>query len=292
MAITTVLVRALDGATSEARVVRAPAPAAGSARTVVLVAPAMGVAAGYYDPVLEALAERGLDAVTLEHRGLGSSSVRVRRGVDFGYADLVREDWPPHVELARAMAAEGGGRGRVVVLGHSLGGQLASLFAAERPGALDAIALVASCTVDVRGWTGPSRYKLFAQTQIAAALARALGVFPGDRVGFGGRQPPRLITDWARQARRGRFELAGAALDHEAALRAVELDVLSVAIEGDDFAPRAACDRLVRKMPRARVRRASVAPDWPVKKAGDAHLKWPRQPGAVVRAIERFARGE
>lgn len=283
---TTALVRALDGATSEARIARAEA--AQAARAVVLVAPAMGVDAAYYDPLADALAAAGHDVVTLEHRGQGTSSVRARRGVDFGYVDVLRDDWPAAVALGRSIASERGGGRRLVVLGHSLGGQLASLFAAQTPGALDGLALVASCIVDFRGWSGLEGYRLLGQTQTAAALASALGVFPGDRVGFGGRQPPRLIRDWARTCRTGRFLLTGAPVDYESALGAVELDVLSLSFAGDHYAPRAACDLLVQKMPRARVARRVVTPTWTVKKLADAHFRWAREPAAVVPEVARF----
>jgi predicted alpha/beta hydrolase len=278
--IETRTVTSRSGATSEARLV-----AAAGASVVVLVAPAMGVAAKYYDPLLEALGAAGFVALAMEHRGTGSSSVRPGRGVDFGYADVVRDDWPPVLALARSLGS------RVVVLGHSLGGQLAVLSAAEQPGGFDALALVASCTVDHRGWSGLGSYRLLAQTQVAGVIARTLGVFPGDRLGFGGRQPPRLITDWARQARTGRFELTGASIDHEAALRDVALDVCSISVEGDDLAPHAACDRLVAKLPKSRVERRRLAPTWPVKKPADAHLRWAREPASVVAELTPFLSG-
>jgi predicted alpha/beta hydrolase len=201
----------------------------------------------------------------------------------------VREDWPPALELARSVAADAR-KPRLVVLGHSLGGQLAVLAAAERL-AFDALVLVASCTVDHRGWEGLASYRVLVQTQTGALIARALGVFPGDRVGFGGRQPPRLIADWARQARTGRFDLTGASIDHEAALREVELDALSISIDGDDMAPHAACGRLVAKLPKSRVVRRTLAPSWQVRKASDAHLRWAREPAAVVRELAGFLRG-
>lgn len=287
--ITTEPIEAVDGATSEVRVAR-------RGGTTVLVAPAMGVAAAYYDPLLEALAAAGFGALVMEHRGQGSSSVRPRRGVDFGYADVVRNDWPPVLALARAHAAGG----RLVVLGHSLGGQLAVLAAAEgsaktngspSPRPFDALALVASSTVDHRGWPGLGSVRLLVQTQTAALVARGLGVFPGDRLGFGGRQPTTIITDWARQARTGKFLLAGTSLDHEALFHQVELDVLSISIEGDDLAPEDACRRLVAKLPRSRVTRRRVTPTWSLKKPADAHMRWAREPEAIVRELGPFLGG-
>src|SRR5678815_414182 len=54
-------------------------------RALVVCLPALGVAARYYRGFASALAERRIMVVTADFRGNGTSSVRVRRGVDFGY---------------------------------------------------------------------------------------------------------------------------------------------------------------------------------------------------------------
>ena len=56
---------------------------------VVLCFPAMGVAASYYKPLAEEMRDQGLIGITADLRGLGHSSVRPTRGVDFGYEDML-----------------------------------------------------------------------------------------------------------------------------------------------------------------------------------------------------------
>lgn len=56
----------------------------------------------------------------MDLRGHGTSSVRTGRGVDFGYETMVARDWPASIWVARECCSAG----PIVLLGHSLGGQL------------------------------------------------------------------------------------------------------------------------------------------------------------------------
>jgi predicted alpha/beta hydrolase len=271
-------ITARDGATSELRVFAADSPTG-----TVLLMPAMGTAAPYYDPFARMLSARGLTVAVGDHRGSGSSSVRARRGVEYGYADQLSEDWPALIEAARKLAT-----GPLALAGHSLGGQLACLYEATHPGTFSRIALLTACSVEWRGWSGPRRYVLFSQVVLVGAIARTLGFFPGDRLGFGGRQASRLMRDWSRQARTGRYEPSGATIDYERALREVRAPLLSVSVRGDHFAPRSACDGLLAKMPGAGAHRVDLDAAWPVRRATDRHFRWAREPDAMVNAVAPF----
>ncbi|HSP59616.1 MAG TPA: alpha/beta hydrolase [Ornithinimicrobium sp.] len=116
-------------------------------------------------------------------------------------ADVVAVDLPGHgervgtpftVEAALAVideAVRSGGSGRPVVLaGHSLGGYLASLYAADTPGALAGLVLLGATGDPAGRWTGV--YTGFAKllprvgfermARIANAVIRALGARPED----------------------------------------------------------------------------------------------------------------
>ncbi len=86
MSDSTLQVEADDGAWSELTVFRAPRDAA--AAPVFVCLPAMGVPKSYYTPLAEALRGQGFHAVTADLRGIGPSSVRAGRHVDFGYHEM------------------------------------------------------------------------------------------------------------------------------------------------------------------------------------------------------------
>src|SRR5262245_54082521 len=72
---------------------------AGPAAPVCLCLPAMGLAARYYLPFAEALAQALAGTVALaELRGQGQSPARARRGARFGYREIVEDDLPALVE--------------------------------------------------------------------------------------------------------------------------------------------------------------------------------------------------
>ena len=92
----------------------------------VLSIPALGVPISYYQPFLAALADEGFHAHGLELRGMPHSSITNVRRTDFGYHHLLTLDIPAALAAMPAQPA--------ALVGHSLGGQLALLYAASNPG--------------------------------------------------------------------------------------------------------------------------------------------------------------
>jgi predicted alpha/beta hydrolase len=111
------------------------------------------------------------------------------------------------------------------------------------------------------------------------ALSALFGYFPGDRVGFGGREARGVIRDWSRSGLRGRYEAAA-----EAALARVEAPVLAFHLAHDRFAPRRSLDHLLAKMPRAKaVLQPLVPADFASARAD--HFSWMRDPAPVADRI-------
>jgi predicted alpha/beta hydrolase len=268
-------VTAPDGARSEARLFVPD----GAPRAVAVCLPAMGVEAGYYDPLGSALAELGLAALVAELRGNGTSSLRARRGVDFGYRELVELDVASAVSAARERFPGA----PIYLLGHSLGGQVSVLFAAMCPGRVDGVAIVAAGTPYFRAYAGGHRATILAASIVFPALGAILGYLPGRAVGFGGREARRLIAEWGRSIRTGRFAFAGEPPDLRAAMAAVTLPVLAVSLEEDVLAPRGATDHLAGMLPRAALTRRHTARG----ELGDGidHFRWVRRPAPVARIV-------
>lgn len=265
----TTSVTLFDGQRSEARLFRASSPGPG-----LLVLPAMGVNARAYDRLAESLAELGVTTLVAEHRGGDGSSVRARRGVDFGYAELLR-DVVAHRDVLRDVQPT-----PVSVLGHSLGGQLGTVgFASwQLPGSK--LVVIAAGTVHHTAWSGVERLGVFVGTQAAGGVARALGYFPGHRLGFGGLQSRSLIVDWAHAAKTGTFRV-------ERELDAHSPEVLAIEVRGDTMAPRRATELLVAKLPRAKVEWLVLEPPAQPRKM-NPHFRWLKDPSVVAQRVATF----
>ncbi len=271
-------VRASDGAETDATVFAATETHA----PMLIIWPAMGTSARFYQPLAEALAACGFNAVTVDLRGIGSSSLRASRAVDFGYADMAEKDWPAAVAAVRSRFPDA----PLYLLGHSLGGQLSALYAASQPQAVAGILLIACSSVYYRGWPAPKRWSLLFFTQFAAVLAMLFGYFPGKRLGFAGTEAKTMMRDWARLARSGRFQLQGTQTNYEAALGKLRKPVLGISFEHDDFAPHAAAQNLLDKMPAARHLKLSAQDSG----ARLNHFNWVKRPDLIVPRIKDWLR--
>jgi predicted alpha/beta hydrolase len=252
-----------------------PAPDA----PVVVIWPAMGVPARYYQPLAQRLHAEGLAVVVADLRGTGVSGPRPSRRSRYGYADLAGDVGAVLDHL------KPDGR-KVVLLGHSLGGQACALHLALSPAYdVHALALVAVGLPYYRAYRSRRARRVLVMTQGINFAAKLLGVWPG--WGFGGRQARGVIRDWAYTARHGRFpHLAG--VDIEAALGQVRTPVLAISLDGDGFTPAATVDLIASKFIDAPVRRVHLGLA-DVGRRVD-HFTWVRASAPVASRIAELVR--
>ncbi|MFE7594220.1 alpha/beta fold hydrolase [Kitasatospora sp. NPDC057512] len=269
-------IAAPDGARITVRALARPEPAA----PVVVVLPAMGTAARHYTPLVRALHAAGLSVATCDLRGHGESRPVPRHGVAFGFRELVEQDFGAVLD-AVAGAFPGAPR---LLLGHSLGGQLGLVHCGVFRPRLAGAVLVASGSAWYRTFGVRAGLRRLALSQFSIVASAVVGHWPGERFGFGGRESPRLMRDWARQMRTGRYRVRGAVTDYERALARVDLPVLAVDVQGDELAPPRAVDHLCAKLPSARVERWSYTAERADGRALD-HFRWIRHNRGLVERI-------
>lgn len=241
-----------------------------------LILPALGVRASFYQALSRGIAERGFRALNVDWRGNGTSSIRPRRGIDFGYADLIAD-----IKLAVDTILNRYANTELILIGHSLGGQLGSLFVSRYPELVGKLTIVAACSVYYRGWPMLPRLGIRLMGNGCYRLANLLGYFPGDRLGFGGREFPRVMHDWGNNALSGQYRLLYDDFDYEAALQSAAVQVRAFNIAGDNYAPPSAMHNLLEKFgPAATVNYQQITPE--LAGATLNHFSWAKKSGKIV----------
>ena len=264
-----------DGHASQLRMHRAGDGAPG-----LFMLPALGVAAAKYDTFGQALVERGVSCAIHEWRGNGSSSLRAKRGVDWGYRELLQADLPASIAALDLTS-------RWYFGGHSLGGQLAAMAAASQPQHCAGLVLMATGVPDARTFEGRQRMGIGLFAHAMPLLTRAAGYYPGDRLGFAGREAATLMRDWADTVRTGRYRSYGHPRDMEAALSEFRRPVLGLRMASDWLVPAASLSALLGKM--GGTQTVEVFDDERLGARAD-HFRWLRQPQALAACIASWMR--
>ena len=215
--------------------------------------PALGVPARKYERLADALAQRGIAVALHEWRGTGDCRWRAGRTADWGYREWLREDVPASLaHLARELPPA-----PLLLGGHSIGGQHALIAAALGAEAgIDAAGGAVSGIVAVG--SGVPHWRLFPtlKGRVAVggfalalpALTGLVGHYPGQRLGFAGRESGQLMRDWAQTVRRGCYGgLRGLPDDLDARMRAVRAPMLGLRFTDDWLVPAASMDALLER---------------------------------------------
>lgn len=253
-------------------------PALDDRAPLVLIVPALGTPARIYAGVASELARTGLHAAVLELRGVGTSPVRAAPGTDWDYADLVHGEVAGALTALRAVFPDA----PLIALAHSLGGHLLVLHQANAPAIrLDRLILVGSGAPYWPCYPLPRRPTVLAIGWAAAILPRVFGYFPGQRLGFGGRQAAGLMRQWARYLLRGVLAQACPALP--SVRLPTDLPVHALAVAGDTFVTPPGIRHLLAEAG-VEVRVETAALD-----GAPGHFAWARQAERMAAIVKDLA---
>lgn len=249
---------------------------------VVLLFPAMGTPSPFYFDLAPAFAEQGLQFACTDLRGHGPMHAAASWSNDFGYHEMLSQDWPAALKAVRQRLPEA----PVFLMGHSLGGQLNACFASlltpkevEPEGELPVIRgliLVASGNVHYKGYGNP--YRVLWGAALLKWISRIVGHMPGKWLGFAGREARGVIRDWQYTAKTGRYRIRQGKkfTNLDGKLSQMQTPIMAITFDGDKYAPHRAMQNLLDKTHLADKRHwKTSARDLKVKKL--SHFSWVKQ---------------
>jgi predicted alpha/beta hydrolase len=217
-----------------------------------------GLVSARYRHFLRHLAERGLPVLAYDYRGVGASRPPKLRGFVAGLEDWGDLDQPAAIDflLERFPGAE------LASVSHSIG-CLVACIAPNAPQLKQAV-YIGPHTGYWRDYRAPWRWPMALVWHVAMpAVARAVGYFPGARLGLGDDFPLRFALQWARRTTpefrtdrvQGPAGRADRLIDNARSLR---VPSLAVTMFDDAFVSEAAVRRFLHMLPEAPVARRHI----------------------------------
>ncbi len=248
---------------------------------VVLLYSAMGVRASYYKDFASYLSSVGIHCITIDWRGFGKSNVRPSRKVNHGFQILI-DDMNEVIDFVNKLFP----KSKIYLTGHSLGGQIGSLFSGRYFNKINGLILIAAGTPYYKVWDEFGAWKLKLGGRIFYPVSKLLGYYPGKLFGFGGKESIGVIKDWSFAAINGKYILSGSGFDYENAMKKAELDVLSISIEKDNLGCKDSVSDLLNKFKAANIKNIEVsADDSKIKNLN--HFNWAKQPNYFAEIIRQ-----
>lgn len=172
-------------------------PSSNTAKAVLIVLPAMGAHAKPYRYMASDLSKSGHIVLTVDPRGHGKSLPHPRRGVDYGFDDILQQDIPAVIEYATNAHSNL----PIFLIGHSLGGHLSAAYIAENPDKVAGLITLTSSHLYFKTLGFPSIFFFTA----FVLMAKILGYVPGQHVGWGTPIARQQVLDWAKFGFSGKF---------------------------------------------------------------------------------------
>ena len=240
---------------------------------IVLVSPAMAIGSHYYRPLVAAIESTGWDARALPRRGFEPGDAKASRRHDWSYADEIDD-----ISHAVAQARSEDATRPVLLLGHSLGGQLAAGHQLTQT-AVDGLITVGGCLPHHRHYPAGGLHVAAMGAVVVPALTQAFGYLP--KPAFGGPGARTLMREWAKMAVTGHTPFATD--------RPIGTSSLLISLDGDGLAPSRAVDVFAERLfdPEA-VTRWHYADDLVPADANNDHITWVRTPRVIVEQVMQW----
>lgn len=223
---------------------------------VVLINSATGVKQKFYSSFATFLAKEGYTVYTYDYRGIGHSRPKRLRGFKATMRDW--GTWDYHTMLQNIFQTHV--NARVVVMGHSVGGQLVAL--SPLTSKVDAVVMIGAQTPYIKNFTGVGRtVKLyFFWYFLIPFFTKLVGYFPASKLGLFEDLPAGVALQWARWAKSENYLFDEFPEDTQK-FESLSIPGLMVNFTDDTLAPIAAVTDLMSRYSQLKWDRWQLKPD-------------------------------
>lgn len=233
----------------------------------LIVLPALGVSMDKYEKLVSKLVENNINVVIADYPNCGRNQPQVNSDIDYGYSDLLNN----YIHQLEKISLEITGQ-QSILLGHSLGGHLATLYAQRHD---NKVIGIATGNIVLKNWNLKGKLNILKATTVINAMILKDGYFAGYKIAFGNRETKTLMRDWSKVVFTGNYKhIVGSE-------RIVGNDALFIYLQGDEFAPLSSMLGLSRYFNAPTIETLDLTHT--IK--GNQHSAWIKQPDQVVSTI-------
>lgn len=235
-----------------------------------IILPAIGVPIAKYQNLINELKQRHINIIAADYPGCGRNHPQVSAQFDYGYRDIIQDFIPQLLALAQRYSQQ-----RPVLLGHSLGGQMATLAAIQHDVKVIGIA---TAHVGLKYWNTKTQLTLLKGLLTIKALTLRYGYLPGFKIGFGHIEAKTLMRDWSKVLLKNSYRHV---IEAE---QAVDRPALFIQLHQDTWATLPATLGLSKYFQSPQIEVLDLSRSVP----GNQHSVWLKQPQQIVDACIKW----
>ena len=224
------------------------APTSNGRDICVIVNSATAVRRQFYLRLAHFLAQRGITVILYDYRGIGGSRPQTLRGFNARMRDWGEQDMASVIDWAKRTLPNH----RLVMLGHSAGGQLVAL--ADNNHLVEGLATISAQSGYWRFYQGWEKPKLFFYWHtLLPLLTYILGYFPAKALGMGEDLPKGVLLQWGHWCRSPDYLFSDTSLGAAASAARLKAPILAGIVEDDPWAPEEAVKAFMSHYVNARI---------------------------------------
>ncbi|WP_299066072.1 alpha/beta fold hydrolase [uncultured Polaribacter sp.] len=231
--------------------------------TVLIIASATGVKQKYYQKFAQFVADNGITVLTFDYSGIGHSLTKPIKELHSDAADWGRKDLESIIRYVKTNYPNF----KIVILGHSIGGQIIGL--AESSTQVHKIILIAAQSGYWKFWKGIGRAKMWFNWYVLfPTLLKTFGYLNSKKLSGMENLPKNVADQWRKWGKNPDYIQSDKSIKLKYYDK-IKVDISAFSIEDDDFAPLKAVKWMSRQYTNSKIKSTHLkAKDFGVKRIG------------------------